>query len=164
MERSVEPTPVSTPADIDLRVRRMTRRGFTVGAAAAGAGFLGWFGDGHPQLPLGHRSDQVPVLDRAGQLRVVGAAGLKIGANPQHHQCRWGLIWAVPGGGGRVQRGDERPPLPFLGALSEQLLELVDHQQQPARPSLIWLCRAAIGFASRPGCWACAGRRRPWPS
>jgi hypothetical protein len=26
------------------------------------------------------------------------------------------------------------PPLPLLGALGEQLLELVDHQQQPARP------------------------------
>ena len=116
-----------------------------------GAGFLGWFGDGHPQLPPGHRGDQVPVLYRPGQLRVVGAAGLKIGAHPQHHQGRRGLIGAVPGGGGRVQRGDERPPLPLLGALGEQLLELVDHQQQPARSSLISLGRAAIRFASRPG-------------
>jgi hypothetical protein len=96
------------------------------------AGFLGWLCDGHPQLPLGHRGDQVTVLDRVGQLRVVGAAGLKIGAHPQHHQCRRCLIRAVTGSGGRVQRHDERPPLPLLGALGEQLFELVDHQQQPA--------------------------------
>ena len=37
----------------------------------------------------------------------------------------------MPGGGGRVQRGNERPPLVLIGALGEQLLELVDHQQQP---------------------------------
>ena len=102
-------------------------------AVDLGARFLGWLGDGHPQLPPGHRRDQVPVLDWAGQLRVVGAAGLKIGAHPQYHQRRWGLIRAVPGGGGCVQRCHERPPLPLLGALGEQLFELVDHQQQPAR-------------------------------
>ena len=71
-------------------------------------------------------------MDRPGQLRVVGAAGLEIGPHPQHHQRRRGLIGAVPGGGGRVQREDERPPLPLLGALGEQLFELVHHEQQPA--------------------------------
>ena len=91
----------------------------------------------YPQLPAGHRGDQVPVLDRVGQLRVVGASDLKIGAHPQHHQCCRGLIWAVPGSGGRVQRGDERSPLPLIGALGEQLFELVDHQQQPMRQLLI---------------------------
>jgi hypothetical protein len=98
----------------------------------AGVCSLGWFGDGHPQLPPGHRRHQVAILDRAGQLRVVGAPGLEIGAHPQHGQRRRWLIRPVPGAGGRVQRGDERPPLPLLGALGEQLLELVDHQQQPA--------------------------------
>ena len=97
----------------------------------AGVCLLGRFGDGHPQLPLGHRRDQVAVLDRVGQLRVVRAAGLEVGAHPQHDQRRRCLIRAVSGGGGRVQRGDERPPLPLVGALGEQLLELVDHQQQP---------------------------------
>ena len=29
---------------------------------------LGRLGDGHPQLPLGHRRHQVAVLDRVGQL------------------------------------------------------------------------------------------------
>ena len=57
-----------------------------------GAGFLGWFGDGHPQLPLGHRGDQVAVLDRVGQLRVVRAPGLEVSAHAQHDQCRWWLI------------------------------------------------------------------------
>jgi hypothetical protein len=91
------------------------------------ASLLGGLGDRHPQLPLGHRRDQVPVLDRAGQLRVFGTPGLKVGAPPQHHQGRPGLVRSVPGGGGRVQRGDERPPLALLGALGEQLLELVHH-------------------------------------
>jgi hypothetical protein len=49
-------------------------------------GFLGWFGDGHPQLPPGHRGDQIPVLDRGGQLRVVRAPGLEVGAHTQHGQ------------------------------------------------------------------------------
>jgi hypothetical protein len=42
---------------------------------------LGRLGDGHPQLPLGHRGHQVAVLDCLGKLRVVGAAGLKISAH-----------------------------------------------------------------------------------
>jgi hypothetical protein len=106
---------------------------------------LGRVGDGHPQLPPGHRGDQVPVLHRAGQQRVVGAAGLEIGAHPQYHQRRRDLIRAEPGGGGRVQRGDERPPLPLLGALGEQLFELVDHQQQPALRRLDPLACGAVG-------------------
>ena len=110
-----------------------------------GVGFLGWFGDGHPQLPPGHRADQVPVLNRAGQLRVVRAPGLEVSAHAQHDQCRLTLIRPVPGGGGRVQGGDERPPLPLIGALGEQFLELVDHQQQPLwRRGLIPLWREAI--------------------
>ena len=59
------------------------------------AGFLGRLGDRHPQLPPGHRGDQVPVLDRAGQLRVVGAAGLEVGAHAQHDQGRRCLAWTV---------------------------------------------------------------------
>ena len=118
----------------------------------AGACLLGRFGDRHPQLPPGHRGDQVPVLDRAGQLRVVRAPGLEVGAHAQHDQRRWCLIWAVPGGGGRVQGGDERLPLPLIGALGEQLLELVDHQQQPPRPRrLVALSRGAVGIPGRPG-------------
>ena len=62
----------------------------------AGVCLLGWFGDGHPQLPPGHRRDQVPVLDRVGQLRVVRAPGLEVSAHAQHDQCRRGLIRAVP--------------------------------------------------------------------
>jgi hypothetical protein len=115
------------------------------------AGFLGRLGDRHPQLPLGHRRHQVPVLDRVSQLRVVRAPGLKIGAHPQHDQRRRGLVWAVAGCSGRVQRGDERPPLPLLGALGEQLLELVHHQQQPSLPQLpVVIRRAAIGISRRP--------------
>ena len=98
-----------------------------------GACFLGRFGDRHPQLPLGHRGDQVAVLDRVGQLPVTGAAGLEIGAYRQHHQPCRRVIRAVPGGGGRVQRRDERPPLPLVGALGEHLLELVHDEQQPPR-------------------------------
>ena len=116
-----------------------------------GACFPGRFGDRHPQLPLGHRGDQVAVLDRAGQLPVLGAAGLEVGADRQHHQPCWGVIRAVPGGGGRVQRGDERPPLPLVGALGEHLLELVHDEQQPPRPwRLILLRRGAAGIAGQP--------------
>jgi hypothetical protein len=85
------------------------------------AGLLGRLGDRHPQLPLGHRRDQVPVLNRAGQLRVLGAPSLKVGAHSQHDQRRRGPVRAVPGGGDRVQRGDERPPLLLIRALGEQL-------------------------------------------
>ena len=117
----------------------------------AGACRLGRLGDGHPQLPLGHRRHQIAVLDRAGQLRVVGAAGLEIGAHPQHDQRRRYVIRAVPGAGGRVQRGDERPALPLIRALGEHLLELVDHQQQPRlRMRLMLAGRRAVPDASRP--------------
>jgi hypothetical protein len=40
-----------------------------------------------------------------------------------------------------VQRDDERAPLLLVGALGEQLLKLVDHQQQP---------RGLLGGALRP--------------
>jgi hypothetical protein len=131
-----------------------------------GVCLLGWFGDGHPQLPPGHRRDQVPVLDRVGQLRVVRALGLEVSAHAQHDQRRGCLIRPVPGGGGRVQGADERPPLPLIGALGEQLLELVDHQQQPApRCGLAALSRAAIPIPGRPG-WlrqGCLPRRKREP-
>ena len=118
----------------------------------AGVRLLGWFGDRHPQLPPGHRRQQVAVLDRIGQLRVVRAPGLKVSAHTQHDQRRRCLIRAVPGGGRGVQRGDERPPLLFIGALGEQLLELVDHQQQPAlQRGLTALGRGAISVPGRPG-------------
>jgi hypothetical protein len=58
----------------------------------------------------------------------------------------------MPGGGGRMQRGDERPPLPLIGALGEQLLELVDHQQQPAlQRGQAALSRGANPIPGRPG-------------
>src|SRR5262249_32576345 len=117
------------------------------------AGFLGGFGDRHPQLPLGHRRDQVRVLDRAGQGRIVRAPGLNVSAHPQHDQGRGWLTRAVPGGGGCVQRGDERPPRRLVGALGEQLLELVHHQQQSPR-WLIPLRRGAVPIPGWPG----------WPS
>ena len=119
-----------------------------------GACLLGGLGDGHPQLPLGHRRHQIAVLDRVGQLRVVGAAGLEIGAHPQHDQRRRYLIRPVPGAGGRVQGGDERLPLPLIGALGKHLLELVDHQQQPL--PLIRSRRRPSG--SRPAPAAARGR------
>ena len=112
----------------------------------ARACFFGRLGDGHPQLPLGHSRYQVTVLYRSGQLQVVGTAGLEISAHPQHYQGRGCLIPPVPGGGCRVQRGDERLPLLFIGALGEQLLKLVNHQQQPPRlrPRAVRVsCRAA---------------------
>ena len=118
----------------------------------AGVCLLGWFGDGHPQLPPGHRRDQVPVLHRVGQLRVVRAPGLEVSAHTQHHQRRRGLIRPVPGGGGRMQGGDERPPLALICALGEQLLELVDHQQQPTlQRGLAAHSRGAIPISGRPG-------------
>ena len=63
---------------------------------------LGRFGDRHPQLPPGHRGDQIPVLDRVGQLRIVRAPGLEVSTHTQHDQCRRGLIRPVSGRGGRV--------------------------------------------------------------
>ena len=96
----------------------------------AGACFLGGLGDGQPQLPFGHRGHQIAVLDRAGQLRVVRAAGLEIGAYAEDDQGRGLVVRPVPDGGRGVQRGDERAPLLFIRALGEQLLELVNHQQQ----------------------------------
>ena len=91
-------------------------------------------------------------MHRASQWRVVRAPGLKISPHPQYHQSRRDLIRAVPGGGRRVQRGDERPPLPLLGALSEQLLELVHHQHHAPLPELITLyCPATVRIPGRPG-------------
>ena len=58
---------------------------------------LGWFGDGHPQLSLGHRGEQVAVLDRISQLRIAGAPGLEIGAHPEHYQRCWCLVRPGPG-------------------------------------------------------------------
>ena len=50
-----------------------------------------------------------------------------------------------------MQRGDERPPLPLVGALGEHLLELVDDEQQPPLPwRLILLRRGAAGIAGQP--------------
>ena len=55
-----------------------------------------------------------------------------------------------------MQRGDERPPLLLIGALGEQLLELVDHQQQPRlRDALARSCRIPAG----PPGWARAAWR-----
>ena len=108
-----------------------------------GACRLGRFGDGHPQLPLGHRRHQVAVLDRVGQLRVVRAAGLEISAHPQHDQRCGCVIRPVPDAGGRVQGGDERPALLLICALGEHLLELVDHQQQPRLRTRLTLRRTA---------------------
>ena len=56
-----------------------------------GAEFLGWLGDGHPQLPVGHRGHQVPVLDGFLQYRIFGAASLKIGPDTQDHQTCGGF-------------------------------------------------------------------------
>ena len=57
-----------------------------------------------------------------------------------------------PGTNGSAAERDQPPQRRLLlVALGEQLLELVDHQQQPARPRLISLGRAAIGLAGRPG-------------
>ncbi|GAA3422491.1 hypothetical protein GCM10018952_74360 [Streptosporangium vulgare] len=47
----------------------------------------------------------------------------------------------MPDGGGGVQRGDERGALAVVGALGEQLLELVDEQDQPPLPIRFWDCR-----------------------
>jgi hypothetical protein len=47
----------------------------------------------------------------AGQLRVVRAAGLKIGAHAEDDQGRGFVVRPVPDGGRGVQRGDERAPL-----------------------------------------------------
>src|SRR5262249_13263612 len=114
---------------------------------------LGRVGDGNGGGRVGHGWDQVRVLDRAGQGRVVRAPGLKVSAPPQHDQGRGWLTRAVPGGGGCVQRGDERPPRRLVGALGEQLLELVHHQQQSPR-WLIPLRRGAVPIPGWPG----------WPS
>ena len=65
-----------------------------------------------------------------GQLRVVRAAGLEIGAYAEDDQGRGLVVRPVPDGGRGVQRGDERAPLLLIRALGEQLLELVNHQQQ----------------------------------
>jgi hypothetical protein len=110
-------------------VRDLAQQGFDEIVLDAGACLFGRFGDGHPQLPVGHRGDQVAVLDRVGQLRVVGAAGFEIGPHTQHNQR--GRVSARRGGAARVQGGHECPALLLVGALGEQLLELIDHQQQP---------------------------------
>ena len=96
-----------------------------------GACHLGWLGDCQPQLAFGHRGHQITVLDRAGQLRIVGAARLEVSAYSQDDQGCGFVVGAVPDGGRSVQRGDECAPLLLIGTLGKQLLELVNHQQQP---------------------------------
>ena len=120
-----------------------------------GACLLGWLGDGQPQLPFGHRRHQIAVLDRASQLRIVGAAGLEVGAHPEHDQRRRFMVRPVPDRGRRVQRDDERAPLLLIGALGEQLLELVNDQQQAPQDCPPGPCEAA---ASPPGCASAAWR------
>ena len=93
----------------------------------AGACHLGWLSDSHSQLPLVHRRYQIAVLDRVGQLRIIRAAGLEIGADTQHDQ-RWRcLILSVPDAGSRAQCPNERPPLAFICTLGKHLLELINH-------------------------------------
>ena len=92
-------------------------------------------------------------MDRGGQLRVVGATGLEIGAHTQHDQRRRRPSPPVPAAGDRVQGRDERPPLRLICALGEQLLELVDHQQQPRlRPRLMPIRRRGYRNPYRGGC------------
>jgi hypothetical protein len=110
-------------------VRTSASRTSTRSSSTREPAFFGGFGDGHPQLPLGHRRHQVTVLDRVGQLRVVSAAGLKIGAHPQDDQRRGCAIWLASGAGG-AEGGDECLALPLIWAPGEHLLELVDYQQQ----------------------------------
>ena len=78
------------------------------------------------------------MLDRFGQLRIIGTAGLEISAHHQHHHSRRCLFRALPDSGGRVQGTDERSPLLLIGASGVQLLELVDDQKQPRLLPVLW--------------------------
>jgi hypothetical protein len=89
-------------------------------------------GDDHPELAFSHRGDQEPVLDRIGHHRVACTAGLVVSAHHQHHQSGGPFVGTVPSGRSRVQGGEERQPLVFIGTLDEKLLKLVDDQQQPS--------------------------------
>ena len=81
------------------------------------------------------------MLDRFGQLRIIGTAGLEISTHHQHHHSRRCLFRAMPDSGGRVQGNDELSLLLLIGASGKQLLELVDEQKQPRLLPVPWTSR-----------------------
>ena len=109
--------------------------------AGRGGGFL----DGLPQPGLVDGADQhLMVLQVRYQFGVGGAAGVEVGPHPDHYQGRRlprihlpADRAAVSGDVGcghasrRAQRLDERAAFLLVGALGEDLFELVDDQHQP---------------------------------
>jgi hypothetical protein len=84
-------------------------------------------GDRLPQLPDSHRGDQqLAVLQRGGQRRVVTAPGVEIRADPQHHG---GPTLGI-GSQGR-EGSKEALPLGVRSAEGEDLLHLINDHQQP---------------------------------
>ena len=72
-------------------------------------------------------------MDGVCQLRVFRAARLEVRAHTEHDKgCGLDTLWAPRGD--RVQGRYERSPLLIVGALGEQLLELIDDQEQARRP------------------------------
>ena len=98
------------------------------------APYPGRLGYGEPELALGHRAQQIPVLGGPRELLVVNAADLEIGTDDQDNYGRRQLLRTVAYGGGRVQGGNEGMPLGLIRTLREDLLELVDDDQQAPPP------------------------------
>jgi len=101
-----------------------------------------------------------PVIESPGngpgprwQLRVIGARASKSARTASTTRAAGARPRVVPGGS-RVQGCDERLSLLLIGALGKQLLELVDHHQQPLR----LLRRRPI----RIPCWQAWPRQGAW--
>ena len=84
--------------------------------------------DRPPQLVAPHRPDEDVVGgEQPRQLGVGGAAPVEVGADRQEHDRAPARV-----AGGRDERVDERVALLLVAARSEQLLELVDGEDEPA--------------------------------
>ena len=109
--------------------------------AGGGGGFL----DGLPEPGLVDGADQhLMVLQVRYQFGVGGSAGVEVGPYPDHHQGRRLPRIHLPAdraaisgdagrgrAGRRAQRLDERAAFLLVGALGEDLFELVNDQHQP---------------------------------
>ena len=85
------------------------------------------FADDTPQVVRRHRPHQhLAVPQRRDQLRVLGTPGEEVGPHTEHD-----LDPVVLPPRGRDQAGDERLPFLRVAAQREDLLELVDHDQDP---------------------------------
>lgn len=85
--------------------------------------------DGLPQLLGHHRPDGQRVGQGRHQAGMGGTALHEGGAHAEDHQRGGRIVQAAAGGG--AQRVDEPPAFIAVAALGEDLLELVDHQDQP---------------------------------